>query len=167
MGQTHGRMSGRTCPPAACAKLDGRHQRPAEAEHSEWAVWARRGRTGPQGHEAPWAGPDVALCSRLLLLHSRSRLCFVPSALQLLVCNKELILSALPINCWATGRGHLRSSKPFCPPSADGCLSSLDLLSCHQLLIIWLLKPSLHHWIPPYTDLDGHKSNRPPCSHVS
>lgn len=37
----------------------------------------------------------------------------------------------------------------FFPLSALGCLRPQDVSSCHQLPIIWLVKPNLHHWIPP------------------
>lgn len=53
------------------------------------------GGAGPQGQEPPQADPDVARNSCKLLTHVMSKLGSVPFALQLLVCNKELILSAL------------------------------------------------------------------------
>lgn len=53
-----------------------------------------RGKAGV-GQEPPQTDPDVAWYSCKLLTHVMSKLGSVPFALQLLVCNKELILSAL------------------------------------------------------------------------
>ena len=50
---------------------------------------------GPQGQEPPRDDPDVAQYSCELLTRVISKLGSVPFALQLLVCNKELILSVL------------------------------------------------------------------------
>lgn len=50
---------------------------------------------GAQGQEPPRDDPDVAQYSCELLTRVISKLGSVPFALQLLVCNKELILSAL------------------------------------------------------------------------
>ena len=50
---------------------------------------------GPQGQEPPRNDPHVAQHSCKLLTRVISKLGSVPFALQLLVCNKELILSAL------------------------------------------------------------------------